>query len=373
MKITCQREKFLHAFQTAASVAPARSPKPILQNVKLEASAEKATLIATDLEVGIRIDVAGIDVEAPGSAVLPVGRFGSILRESSDEKMRLETDGQGTVVKGERSEFRLPAENPAEFPSVVSFNDAKFFELPARLFREMIRRTVFSTDNESSRYALGGVLLEFGEKSLTAVSTDGRRLSKMEGPGQAVGGFEKTAANAATIVPTRSMTLIERALSDADSEIQIATRDNDVLVRSPRATIYSRLVEGRFPRWRDVFPMRADSAKIELSVGPFHSAVRQAMIVTSEESRGVDFEFADGTLTLTARAADAGQSHVELPIAYDGPKIGIMLDPRYVSDFLKVLDTDKTVTFDVKDGEQAGVFTTDDGYGYVVMPLARER
>jgi DNA polymerase-3 subunit beta len=238
MKITCQREKFLSAFQTAASVAPARSPKPILQNVKIEVADGKATLIATDLEIGIRIESAGIDVESSGSAVLPVGRFGSILRESSDEKMRLETDGQGTVIRGERSEFRLPAENPAEFPSVATFNDAKFFETPARLFREMIRRTVISTDNESSRYALGGVLLEFGAKSLTAVSTDGRRLSKMEGPGQSVGGFAEAASSgAATIVPTRSMQLIERALSDGDSEIQIATRDNDILVRSPRATI----------------------------------------------------------------------------------------------------------------------------------------
>src|SRR5690349_8259947 len=111
MKITCQRDKFLTAFQTAAAVAPSRSPKPILQNVKLEVAADRATLIATDLEVGIRIDVTGIEVEAPGSAVLPVSRFGSILRESTDEKIRLETDGQGTVVRGERSEFRLPGEN----------------------------------------------------------------------------------------------------------------------------------------------------------------------------------------------------------------------------------------------------------------------
>ena len=36
MKVTCDREKMLPAFQTAAAVAPARSPKPILQNVKLE-------------------------------------------------------------------------------------------------------------------------------------------------------------------------------------------------------------------------------------------------------------------------------------------------------------------------------------------------
>ncbi len=92
------------------------------------------------------------------------------------------------------------------------------------------------------------------------------------------------------------MQLMERALTDSDGEVQLAARGNDVLVRSPRATIYSRLTEGRFPRWRDVFPQRQDASKIELSVGPFYSAVRQAAIVTSEESRGVDFKFAGGTL-----------------------------------------------------------------------------
>ena len=41
-------------------------------------------------EVEIRIDVEGIEVESPGSVVLPVSRFGTLLRESTDEKLRLE-------------------------------------------------------------------------------------------------------------------------------------------------------------------------------------------------------------------------------------------------------------------------------------------
>ena len=123
-----------------------------------------------------------MQVETPGSAVLPIARFGSILRECTDDKLALETDGQGTLVRGERSEFNLPAENPDEFPTVAAFNEEKFHELAARLFREMIRRTVFATDNESSRYALGGVLLEMDGDKIIAVGTDGRRLAKMEGP-----------------------------------------------------------------------------------------------------------------------------------------------------------------------------------------------
>jgi DNA polymerase-3 subunit beta len=145
-----------------------------------------------------------------------------------------------------------------------------------------------------------------------------------------------------------------------------------VVVQSPRATIFTRLVEGRFPRWRDVFPQRTGATRIDVSVGPLLSAVKQAAIVTSEESRGVDFTFENGTLLLSGRAAEVGQSRIELPLAYDGPALSISLDPRYVQEFLKVLDPDRTITLDLKDAESAAVCLTDDGYGYVIMPLARD-
>jgi DNA polymerase-3 subunit beta len=371
MKVTCDREKLQAAWQTAAAVAPARSPKPILQNVKFEVREQGAMLLATDLEIGVRVEVPSVEIESPGNAVLPVQRFGQILRESSDANLRIETDGQNIVVRGERSEFRLPAENPDEFPAVASFSESTYHEVPARLFKELVKRTVFATDNESSRYALGGVLLEMSAEEITAVGTDGRRLAKMVGAAKSVGGHQ-TGDNT-TIVPTKAMQLIDRALSEADGDIQIAARPNDILVKSARATLYSRLVEGRFPKWRDVFPHRTGAHQIEMVVGPFHAAVRQAQIVVSEESRGVDFGFADGKCVLSGRAAEVGQSRVEMPISYDSEAVSITLDPRFLTDFLKVLDPESNFTLEIKDSESAAVCSTDDGYGYVIMPLARDR
>jgi DNA polymerase-3 subunit beta len=158
-----------------------------------------------------------------------------------------------------------------------------------------------------------------------------------------------------------------------ESEVKIAAHTNDILLTSPRATVYSRLVEGRFPKWRDVFPKRRDAVRIELAVGPLYSALRQASIVTSDESRGIDFAFGDGTLVLSGATAEVGQSRVEFPIAYDGASITLTLDHRYVADFLKVLDSEKMLTFEIENGDSAALLLTDDGYGYVVMPLARDR
>jgi DNA polymerase-3 subunit beta len=196
-------------------------------------------------------------------------------------------------------------------------------------------------------------------------------FAKQEGPAKSVG--EHGTGESNTIVPTRAMQVLERALADNDGNIQLAARDNDVLVKSGGTTIYTRLVEGRFPRWRDVFPATEGTQRIEMTVGPFHAAVRQAAIVISEERRGVDFTFGEGKVVLAGHGAELGESHIELPIAYDGPEVAITLDPRYASDFLKVLDPEQTFALELRDAESAAVCRTDDGYGYVIMPLAREQ
>lgn len=371
MKIICDREKLLTAFQTAATVVPSRSPKPILKNVKFEVDQQAATIMATDLEVGIRVELDGFQVESPGQAILPVAQFGSILRESSDAKLFIEGSERGIVVRGDRSEFKLPSSNPDEFPTVESFQETAYHTVNGGLFRELVRRTIFATDPESSRYALGGVLLDMAADRITAVGTDGRRLAKMEGPAVSVAGHQSGATM--TIVPTRSMQLIERALGDLSADVQVAARANDILVKSSRATIYSRLVEGRFPKWRDVIPTRHKAIRIDMPVGPANAALRQASIATDADSRGIDFTFGEGRLVLSGAAADVGEAQVEIPIAYSGETITVTLDHRFVLDFFRVLEPEKTFCIEIENQDAAALFSTDDGYSYVVMPLARER
>lgn len=372
MKIVCQRDKLVTAFQTAAMFAPARSPKAILQNVRLDVTSEGCTMMATDMDMGVRVNLEGVEVLSAGVALLPVLNFGAILRESSDATLKIETTTRGTIVRGDRSEFKLQSEDPDEFPLVAAFEETKYHNISAALLKQVITRTEFATDMESSRYALGGVLIELHGDKLVAVGTDGRRLAKMEGPAEPVGGH--STGDNTTIIRTPSMRLFGRAISESDVTVQLAARSSDVLLKTERATFYSRLVEGRFPRWRDVFPRRQEAVKIDLTVGPFFSVLRQAAVVTSQDSRGIDFTFADGTLTLSAATSDAGQSRVEMPISYTGPAITVTLDHRFVADFLKVLSPEQTIVLEIESSESAAVFNADDGaYGYVVMPLSRDR
>jgi len=370
MKISCSRGALATAFQTVSGVIPTRTPKAILQNAKLEASKGHVVLIGTDQEVGIRYRLAESDVEAPGEILLPSNRLLSLLRERQGDTVHIETTDSGTMIRGERAQYRLGSENAAEFPNVAEFDEQNSVNVAAAMLRQMIRRTVFATDTESTRYALGGVLVEIKGETIVMAATDTRRLAVVRGSCAASG--SAPADVGLPVVPAKALTLIEKTLVDDNETVSIAVRNNDVLVKTASATIYSRLVEGRFPKYQDVIPVNSTTT-VELVVGPFYSAVRQAQIVTSEESRGVDFEFASGLMTLASRATDIGESKVELPISYDGAPLVITFDPKYVADLLRVLEPEQPLRLELTDSESAAVFKTEDGYQYIVMPLSRDR
>ena len=55
MKVQCHREGLLSAVQLASVAVPARDLKPVLRNLKAIAQTDRCTLLATDLELGIRL------------------------------------------------------------------------------------------------------------------------------------------------------------------------------------------------------------------------------------------------------------------------------------------------------------------------------
>ncbi len=374
MKALCKRKDLLAAFGMVSGVVPARSPKPILQNVKLVSDPELGTiLMATDLEVGIRHKVLGVRAYEPGSVILPTGKMQQILATSGDDELDVETSGDQLLIRTRSARWTLPSEDPSLYPEVPDFAAASYHVVKASDLRKLIRRTIFATDVESTRYALGGVLIELTADSITMVGTDGRRLAKMSAAAEAENGA--TPPSGSPVIPVKALKLIDRNLDDPDLTVHIAVQAGSaVLLRTSDqgAVIYSRLVEGRFPRYQDVFPADVE-VKIPLDVTLLRRAVDQASIVTSDESRGVDFQFTGDTLTLSSQAAEIGESKVTMPIHHDGKDVEITFDPRYLSDALKTIDDGTMITAELIDHKNAAVFKTEDGYAYVVMPLTRDR
>lgn len=380
-RFSADRKALLAAYTAASSVSPPRSPKPILQSVKLSISHAGAEIIGTDLEVGIRAEVAGVASDTPVQVVLP-RKFGEILSTSKDEQIHVSIGEDYQVdVSGLRSKFKLLTEDPNLFPDVPEApGDLAHFAVTAGDLRTLINRTQYATDPESTRYALGGTLVELdlAENTISFVGTDGRRLARQQARMEAVpdGNGDQPATTFTTqpVIPLKALKLITRTLADCEAEaiIHLYINSNRVIVRTETATIYTRLVEGRYPKYQDVFPDSVKSTAI-ITAGELKLTCQQALIMTGEESRAVDFAFAEDSLTLSSQSADAGTSTIETAIRLEGPPLTIALDPKYLLDALATIRGDEEVKVELVDGKHAVVLRVDGGFAYVVSPLTRER
>ena len=373
MKVTCQRDALSTACQLVSAAVAARTTKPVLSNLKATATDDALTLVAYDTEVGIRYEMRGIHVLRGGSAILPLSQLTQILRESNSDEISLDAGDDGTKVKAGGSRFEMPGFPVDEFPDIPVFDDeGRYHEVTAGVLRTMIRRTAFAADKkDSTRFALSGVLWDAEGTTARLVATDSKRLAVCEGPATLYGPTETTKAS--HLVPAKTIGLLERNLTDDGELVRIALRPNEALFQTERAMIYTRLVEGRFPPFRDIIAntRRQSNLKIPLPVAPFLSCVRQAAIMTDDESKRVDMTFNAGTVTMQARGAETGSSEVELPLPeYDGAEVKIAFDPQYLVEFLRAIDNEPAVVLEMSDGTKPALFRCGDGYVYLVMPLA---
>ncbi|VTU00591.1 dna polymerase iii subunit beta : DNA polymerase III, beta chain OS=Rhodopirellula baltica SWK14 GN=RBSWK_02256 PE=4 SV=1: DNA_pol3_beta: DNA_pol3_beta_2: DNA_pol3_beta_3 [Gemmataceae bacterium] len=374
MKLTCPRNGLLTACQLVSAAVPARTTKEILSSIKAVAQDDALTLIAFDTEVGIRYELRGNNVSRPGAAILPINQLTDILKNCPDDEISLDTGPEVTKVKAGTSRYELPTRPVDEFPDLPAFDDAgRYHEVTAGILRAMIRRTAFAADKKDSggRFALKGVLWEAEGRTARLVATDTKRLALCEGPASVYGPAD--AVKATHLVPPKAIALLERNLTDDGELVRVGLRTNDAVFQTERAMIYTTLVQGRYPPYKDIIGQTRKGAAVQipLPVDGFLARVRQAAIVTDDESKRVDMRFSAGKVAMQARGADTGSSEVELPLPdYDGPEVSIAFDPSYLVEFLRAMEGEPTVMLEMTDGTKPALFKCGDSYVYLVMPLA---
>jgi DNA polymerase-3 subunit beta len=374
MKLTVPRETLLGACQLASIAVPQRSPKPILQSLKLVADPQQLLLMATDMDIGIRLTLRGnLHVAKPGEVLLVSEKMVSILRESlTDEAVQIEADDSRAIIRTETSEFEMPTADAASFPDPPLWDGQGYYEMQAGVLREMIHRTIFAVAKEAAKYTMTGVLWEVEGKTVRLVATDSKRLALAMG---AIANFNAPElANHSHIVPTKVMQMLERHLQSVSesAQVRISLRSQDVMfaTEGDRAVIVGRLVAGRFPPYREILPKK-HTARVTLPVERFLAAVRQAAIMTDQESKRVRFQFTEKLLTLEAHEATSGRSKVQLPLTqYEGAAMTISFDPQNITEMLRVLPADAEVTLHLLDPARPAVFSTGLDYTYLVMPMA---
>lgn len=337
MKIRIPQDAFSEVLSRAQSVLERKSTRPILESVLLEAAGGSLRASATDLRVGL-VQETACEVLQPGSVTVPGRKLHEILREMPRIPVVFEVrDNHRVTLSAGKSVFHIPGGAPDEYPTLPEGPES-FGRMEARVFREMLARTLFAASNDESRLNLCGVYVTTHEEAggtncLRMVSTDGHRLALVDRPVEkAVKAFAR-----GVIVPKKALSELSSLLEGNAGDFEVATAEGRLFARIDAALLSVLLIDGAFPSYEQVIPADAPQG-LRVPRQEFLDGLRRVSLLSDQESRSVILEAKEGAVVLTSADPRFGDAREEIEAAYDGPGFRVAFNSSYVIDVLRAVD-----------------------------------
>lgn len=366
MELVVRKNELLKELSLLQGIVERKNTIPILANVLIEASKERVTLLATDLDVGLRSHCEAT-VGKPGTLTLPAKKLFEIVSALPDTEIRIEEDkgGKSVTVAADRFESRLQTLPPAEFPTPPDDGAAVRATLPGAALKRMIASTRFAITSEDTRYFLNGAQLVLEPDSMSMVATDGHRLAYVrvqQSPG--------VASKSEVLLPRKTLNEIARLIDGVES-IEFSQGENHLFFRAGSRLLISRKIDANFPAYERVIP-KSNDKRIEFDRDRLAAAVRRVRLLSNERSKAVKFVIGADQVEITSSSPEIGEAHEVLPVDYAGAGVQICFNADYVDNFLGVVETEG-VQLEFKDETSQAVMKPvgADGYDYtyVIMPM----
>ncbi|MDD2707131.1 MAG: DNA polymerase III subunit beta [Verrucomicrobiae bacterium] len=361
MKLHFNKEKFLDGLQQVQSVVGARSTVPVLSNALITVQKNGVFLMATDLDLAVRCPVEAQVLEE-GATTLPAKRLFTIVRELAFSEVSMEVNDKNVAtIESGGSHFKIHGLPETEFPRLPKLADAKSFTIEQKILRDALKKTAYAMSMDDGRFVLNAILLTIKEDKLTSVATDGRRLALSEYDLDLPKGTQGE-----LLLPSKTVAEVQKLIKDKGM-VTISFTENQVCFDMEGTQLYSKLVDGTYPNYRQVIPSETKE-RISLEREVFSQALHRASLLANEKNPIVRFEFTKNNLCITAHAPDVGESRERLAINYKGADISIGFNPHYVLDVMQNLENDE-VFLELSDEMSPGVFKINAPFLYVIMPM----
>ena len=365
MRIICPKDLLVENINVVSRVVTSRSAQPILECCLLTASANGFRLMGNDMEMAIETKDIVADIIEEGAVALDARVFFDIVKRLPGDSVEIHADDKNlTVIKAGKSEFKILGMNAEEFPALPEVEKDSVYNLPSLELKNMIRQTIFSVSTDISKPVLCGELLEISEDCVKLVSVDGFRISLRKHD------FKNAGQNAKVVIPGKTLNEIGKILPvDAESTTPIYITDKHILFDLEGCTVVSRLLEGEFIKYENMFGKDAETF-VNIDRSDLLECIERSTLISKDSKKNpVKLKLAEGRIVATSNT-EMGASYEEIGAEQDGPDLEIAFNPRYITDVLKVLDYER-VTMEFSTALSPCVIKVEgsDDYKYLVLPL----
>ena len=337
MKFIASSSSLLKQLQHIAGVINANTVLPILEDFLFEVEKNKLTVVATDLETVMRIQ---LDVEAKdtGKVCIPAKILLDSLKNLPDQPLTFNIDKNfGVEITSDNGKYKVMGENPDNFPKAPSADDTTSFTMPASALVTAINKTLFATSNDDLRPAMTGVFFELDKKGLQCVATDAHRLVRYKRK-------DVKCPNTDTfIAPRKPLSLLKSAIPDTDEEITVSYNSNHLFVKHGSTQMSCRLIDARFPDYKVVIPTD-NPYKLTINRNDFQGALRRVSVFSNKSTNQVALNISGSELQLAAQDVDFSFEGTErMKCQYNGEDLMIAFNAKFLIEMLHATDTTEVV------------------------------
>lgn len=373
MKFVFDKDAMIKEIAIAQEIITNKSPVSILSNILVIAENGTLTIKATDSTVKFTTNIP-VDIEEEGRTTIFCDKFMSILSSLPSGDIEFIQEDIGVTIKpiSKKVKFQLKSQASDKFPEIGSSENIPFFELPSKDFKEMIKETIFAVSDDRNRYFMTGVYFVKNGDTLTMVATDGRRLSSVNKNIVNVPEFQPA------IIPTKILSTVLKHAPE-EGNIEVAVIDKSIFVKFGSMEFSSVLIDGQFPNYQKVIPENL-TMSFQVNKSDLDAALKRTTIMVDKKVSRIIFKISSGVLKLVSPDTELGNADEEIPCRYDGQDISMALNFTYVTEPLKVIDSENVVfDFNINDndtGDEANITKAvimraepASDYIHVIMPM----
>ena len=372
MKFVAIRQNIKDAISIIQRAAGENVNLPILKNTLIEAENNIITFIATNLEIAIKTFVSGKIIEN-GKVTVPVSLLSNLIGNLQTDRLNFETkgtNGSNLEIKTDNYDAVVQGASAEDFPITPKIANMKsYIEIKAVFLREAIQQTTVAAQFSDIRPELNSILFDFSLETIKLAATDGFRLAEKTIPASVFTAHGMDPFR--VLVPLKTANELSRILMN-DEDVKIYHDENQILFKTEKMELISRLSEGSFPDYSALIP---PGFVMELTINQdeFLNALKLAGIF-SQKNNEVSIVVHPNKKAIEIVSADQsyGENKYVLPAKIKGDQAEKIFNVKYLADALRSIQGEDIFLGVQEEANPALLKSpTDSSYFYILKPIMK--
>jgi DNA polymerase-3 subunit beta len=365
MKFECEFEKIKNSISQVERITGKNLTLPILSSVLFIASGKSLKLRATNLSIGIEVEIPA-KVEKEGIVAIPGGVLANIFANVfQNENISFEGEDGNLLVKTKKSKIKLKGQLADDFPTIPIIT-GKTIEIENKKFIEGIKSVYYSSSLSDIKPEISSVYIYSDEDNLVFVSTDSFRLAEKK---IKIKGIEEIPG---ILVPFKNIPEIIRVFGDIKGEIKICLNKNQIAFSSGNIYLTSRIIDGAFPDYRQIIPKESTTEAVILKQDLLNALKLSNIFSDKFNQVNLSIKPKDKVFELSSKNNDIGENTTQLDAAISGESIELGFNYKYFLDCFQSINTD-SVLIKLNQPSKPMVIrgNGDSSFTYLIMPMNR--